>query len=435
MQVKFSKTYLTLRRRIWIAVSLVSVIPAVVLLNHFFSEYIINFYAYLILIILVILGWWVIIEILASIHKIHSQSKKTLETIGEKAPLVADEVQSLEQIINLLSNKVKSGFEDLREFGAKTEELNREVSKKVLVLSTILQANHLYSKDTPAEEVVQFLVYHLKNLLAMDVVFCALQSHSHDKLRVISALGRDSGEIERLLAEKKNISQIKKAVIVDSQNRLAVCTEWSEAIGVNNLMVAPVASKGTTIGVVGAGNKLKDFTFQKEDSEVLSLFSQNITLIWEYERVSSKVEELEIFDNLTGLYNAKMFKKRLSEEIRRATVYQRPCGFIAVKIKNYKEFQEKNEAIEAEKAVKKAAKIVKENIRPIDVGGRIFSDTLAAILIEQNKRQSQAFCDLLKEKLKESCEAKVELNLCVAESPVDGATAEEILSFAQSQIG
>ncbi|MCF7887473.1 MAG: diguanylate cyclase [Candidatus Omnitrophica bacterium] len=433
MKIDFSATHLSLKRRIWIAVSLVSIIPAVVTLNYFFGYYV-SSVATTILIFLIILGWWIIIEISRSIHKIHTQSRKTLKNIGEDAPTMPDEVQSLEEIINLLSSKVKTGFEELREFGHKTEQLNREVSKKVLILSTILQANDLYSKDTPAEEVVQFLTYHLKNLLVMRIAFCLLYSHYSDNLRVVSALGMDYKKIEEALAERKNtIENIKKMAIVDKQNRAPFHLKWAEDLDIKNLVIFPVVSKGITIGLVGVGTNRADFTFQKDDIDVLNLFSQNVTLIWEYERVSSKVEELEMFDDLTGLYNLKMVKKRLNEEIRRGVVYQRPCGFVAVKIKNYMDLQKDFGTIEAERAIKKISKTIKSVIRPIDVGGRISSDTLAVILIEKNRRQSQEVSDILKENLEKNYNEKVKLNFCVAESPINGVTAEEILSFVQSK--
>jgi diguanylate cyclase (GGDEF)-like protein len=433
MRVNFSATHLSLGRRVWIAVSLVSIIPAVVVLNYFFGYYVSSI-ATAILILLIILGWWIIIEISRSIHKIHAQSRKTLKNIGEEAPTMPDEVQSLEEIINLLSSKVKTGFEELREFGHKTEQLNREVSKKVLILSTILQANDLYSKDTPAEEVVQFLTYHLKNLLTMRVAFCLLYSHYSDNLRVVSALGIDYKKIEEALAERKNtIENIKKMAVVDKQNKAPLHLKWAEDLDIKNLMLFPVVSKGVTIGLVGVGTNREDFVFQKDDIDVLNLFSQNVTLIWEYERVSSKVEELEMFDDLTGLYNLKMVKKRLNEEIRRGVVYQRPCGFVAVKIKNYTNLQKDFGTIEAERAIKKISKTIKSIIRPIDVGGRISSDTLAVILIEKNRRQSQELSDILGENLEKNCSERVKLDFCVAESPLNGVTAEEILSFVQSK--
>jgi GGDEF domain-containing protein len=381
MKINFSATHLSLKRRIWIAVSLVSIIPAVVVLNYFFGYYVSSI-ATTILILLIVLGWWIIIEISRSIHKVHAQSRKTLKNIGEDAPIMPDEVQSLEGIIDLLSSKVRTGFEELREFGHKTEQLNREVSKKVLILSTILQANDLYSKDTPAEEVVQFLTYHLKNLLVMKNAFCILYSHYSDNLRIVSALDIDHKKIEEALTKRNNtIENIKKMAIVDKQNRAPFHLEWARDLDIENLMLFPVVSKGITIGLVGVGTNREDFTFQKDDMDVLNLFSQNVTLIWEYERISSKVEELEMFDDLTGLYNLKMVKKRLDEEIRRGVVYQRPCGFVAIKIKNYMDLQKDFGTIEAERTIKKISKTIKSIIRPIDVGGRISSDYLALILI------------------------------------------------------
>ncbi|MCF7887586.1 MAG: diguanylate cyclase, partial [Candidatus Omnitrophica bacterium] len=241
-------------------------------------------------------------------------------------------------------------------------------------------------------------------------------------------------KIEEALAERKNtIENIKKKVVVDKQNNAPLHLKWAQDLDIKNLMFFPVVSKGVTIGLVGVGTNREDFIFQKDDVDVLNLFSQNVTLIWEYERVSSKVEELEMFDDLTGLYNLKMVKKRLNEEIRRGVVYQRPCGFVAVKIENYASLQKEFGTIETERAIKKISKTIKSVIRPIDVGGRISSDALAVILIEKNRRQSQELSDILKESLEKNCSQRVKLDFCVAESPLNGVTAEEILSFVQSK--
>jgi len=57
--------------------------------------------------------------------------------MGEETPTIPDEVESLEKMIGVLSDKVKSGFEQLRDFTRMTEDLNKEVSRTVLILSTI----------------------------------------------------------------------------------------------------------------------------------------------------------------------------------------------------------------------------------------------------------------------------------------------------------
>jgi len=126
-----------------------------------------------------------------------------------------------------------------------------------------------------------------------------------------------------------------------------------------------------------------------------------------------------------------LIKARLDEEIKRSTIYQRPCGFIEVEILNYDDFREKRGMIESEKALRKMAKVFKDALRPIDIAGRTGPNKLGAILIESNKRQSEEIIENLKEKLAEICGSEIKLKFSVAASPVHGVTAEELMSFTQ----
>jgi len=426
-----SVSNLSLKRRITIAISLISLIPLIVLVYHF-SGYTITPAATIILSAIIVLGWFVVFEVFSSIIKIYARSKDALVTIGEETPAVPDEVQSLETIITLLSDKVKTGFEQLQDFTKMTGELNKEVSRKVLILSTILQANDLFSKEAPAEEVIKFLSYHLTQLLNVDLCFCNLREDLLGDMKVISSAGIDSLKLKSFIQKReKEFIRIRKIALVDANNRPSGFVNWAKDLEMGNLAVIPIISKGKIIGMVGVGSKDPNFSFSKDDLDVLNLFAQNVTLIWEHERLSSKIEELEILDYLTGLYNERMIFKRLSEEIRRAQVYQRPCSFIVLKIVDYEEYQKKFGQIEAEKIIKSIAKTFKSTLRPIDVAGRIGPNVLGAVLIESNKRESKDLCDNLKKDLKELCADKVRIAFAVAESPINGNAAQDIISFAQ----
>lgn len=67
------------------------------------------------------------------------------------------------------------------------------------------------------------------------------------------------------------------------------------------------------------------------------------------------------------------------------------------------------------------------------MGGRISPDALGAILIEKNKRQSQEIASSLDSLLKKGCSEEIELLFSVAESPIDGISATELLSFVRKQ--
>jgi diguanylate cyclase (GGDEF)-like protein len=423
---------ISLNRKVWVSVSLVSLIPILVFFYYFQQSHI-SFWSLFILPIIVFLGWGVIFKILLGIKTLSSRSRKALESIGEKAPGAIDEMQSLESSINLLTSKVKTGFGQLQGFTQKIEELNQKVSRKVLTLSTVLQANDLFSKETPADEVVKFLSYHLQQLLEGDICFCALKDDSKSELRLLVCSGLNASFMAAIVEKKgQSFLRIKKNLIVDSVNKGEGFEDIASALHMKNFTIAPIIMKGSTIGILGVANNKDGFSFSKDDIDTLSLFAQNITLIWDRERLSSRVKTLEVIDNLTGLYNERMLIIRLDEEIKRASVYQRPCGFISVELIGYEEAQAKIGIIETEKLIKKAAVVFKGTLNAVDIAGRLGPAQLAAILIERNKRQSKNIIKDLNSKLKFICQDKVNLSFSVAESPVDGMSAQELIDFANS---
>jgi len=177
-------------------------------------------------------------------------------------------------------------------------------------------------------------------------------------------------------------------------------SNWVQELSMKNIAFAPIDNKGRIIGMIGVGNNEDEFSFSKDDLEMLGLFAQNVILIWQHERFSEKIEKLEIIDYLTGLYNEKLIRTRLDEEIKRSTVYQRPCGFIELEIINYNDFRSEHGMIEAEKLLKTIAKTFKSVLRPVDIAGRTGPNKLGAILIESNKRQSQEIGEKIKNNLK-----------------------------------
>jgi diguanylate cyclase (GGDEF)-like protein len=425
---------LSLQRRIWIAVSLVSLIPLIVFL-HYLSGVYISLPAIIISIFIVFLGWGIIFEVFSSIHKIYSNTKETLKKIGADTPDIANEVQSLDSIIMMLSSKMKSSLAELKDFSRKTEELNQEVSKKVFVLSTIIQANELFSKEARPEDILQLLVQRLKEILEMQVCFCLLRDESADKFNITGYFGLDVSRIETAVERVSgDLPKLKKTIVLDKENRGSLAIPLAKELDMLNVALSPITSKGQPIGVLSILNNNQDFVFTPDELTVLSLFSQNISLICEHRKLSVKVDELEVFDYLTGLYNDKFMIKRLEEEINRAVAYQRPCGFLLMEILNLEDCQKEYGLIEAEKLVKKIAKIFKETLRPIDIAARLAPNRLGAILIEKNKRQSQTVAQNLREKLLTTFKGQLKLAFSVAENPIDGANSHELINFAASHL-
>lgn len=426
--------FLSVKRNIWIAVSLVTVIPLIILF-YYFSGYYISMLTTGILAFLVFLGWWLIFRVFSSVSKLYAVTKKTLEDMGEESLPIDDEVKTLEVVLDKLSSKIKNNLEQLKMFSEKTDELNKEISSKVFVLSSILQVNDLFSKDIPEKDILLLLMQNLKKVAQMDFVFCSLREKVSGQLKTTVCLGRDTEAVDAAVQrEEKHLSQMKRIIKVDRDNKLSVFPFDFKELETVNLALVPIYSRGRLAGIIGVGNNKEGFVFDKENIEILHIFSQNIAIVWEHKRLSGKVEELEMYDYLTGLYNRRFIVKRLEEEVKRATAYQRPCGFMLMEVVNYDAYQKEFGIIEAEKVIRKAADILKESLRAIDFIGRMGSNRLAAILIEKNRRQSRETAEELKKQVEEACDKKVKIVFSIAENPLDGTSAAELIVAAQEQI-
>ena len=225
---------------------------------------------------------------------------------------------------------------------------------------------------------------------------------------------------------------MRKTLILDESTKRNQYTNLIQHLRLKKMLFVPVISKREIIGIVGLGSSKEGFSFSEEDVEIVHLFSQNVTLVWEHERLSTKVGELEIFDNLTGLYNKKMLIQRLDEEIKRTSVYQRPCGFITVEVLDYQEYLQSQGIIPAERILKKIAKAFRSSLKSIDIAGRIDAANLGAILIESNKRQSQELLENLQSSLSQVCGDEIKLAFSVASAPIDGVCAKELIEFAKT---
>jgi GGDEF domain-containing protein len=91
-----------------------------------------------------------------------------------------------------------------------------------------------------------------------------------------------------------------------------------------------------------------------------------------------------------------------------------------------------------EMIMQEIVKVCKDNIRPIDILGRLDPRQIGIILIERNRRQCNyvrlRIKDLIYNFLKEFEPSMIEVKVVVAESPVDGTAAPQLLDCVRSEL-
>lgn len=431
---------LSLKRKLWIAFSLVTILPSFLFL-YYIKGYNLTPFTIFIAILIIFSGWWIIFEMVISILRTYSRmhSRLDLNDFNTLHLFSQDEITGLNTVIENLSSKVKSSLEQLKEFSEKTEKLNKEISQKMLTLTTILQMNELFYKNIPWEEIIKFLIPRIKDIISVDCVFFISYQQTDRNRYDINVLGADGIEVSVLQkfieSHYDDIVSLKTAIWRDSRSKNKVVDEWQKELAIKNILLKPLISFGKNIGILGVGSSKDDCVFNKDILSTINIFTNNIGIIWEYKNLLSKVEEMEVFDSLTGFYNEKFIIARLNEEIKRAQLYRRPCGFLVVEITNYEGYQKKYGIIKGEKLIKKVGEILKDIVGPIDILGRLSANRLGVILIEKNKRQSQAIAGVLKEKIRRGTIGEdVSINIGVAENPLDGVSPVELLMSIENQL-
>jgi diguanylate cyclase (GGDEF)-like protein len=356
----------------------------------------------------------------------------------------SDEIGELSNVLNQLTQRIRSNMDELKSYSEKTTQVNIEIQKKIIVLSNLMQISTLISGGSKFEEVLKIAVEKSRALANSESAFLLFKNELKDSLYMKVADGVKSDYLMSLeISSKDDIYNkafnLNKLLILDRQNSLEVnlTVDFLTKFQVKNCLAMPIFLRGMVKAVLGIANTRDNFSYNKSDIELLDIFSKQIAVAIENDILAHRLEKLEIKDALTGLYNRFFIHSRLQEEINRAIVYQRPCAFIIFDIDNFKNYRDKFGAICAESALKKVAVLIRDCITPVDRVGRTDDDEFSLILPEKNKRQAQEVAEEICRKIQAAFCIDPDSSNCftfsagVSENPLDGVEVEQLIAKAK----
>jgi len=89
-----------------------------------------------------------------------------------------------------------------------------------------------------------------------------------------------------------------------------------------------------------------------------------------------------VTDGLTGLYNQRYFKQRLSEEAERAREQGRPLSLLFCDLDHFKGYNDRLGHVAGDKALRAVAGVVLRSIRQVDLAARYGGEELTVILLD-----------------------------------------------------
>lgn len=358
-----------------------------------------------------------------------------------------DEIGELGSTLNLLTRRIRENMDELRSYGERTREINVEISKKVLIMSGLLQVGNLISQGAPLDEILKIVIEKISQVEEDSFAFLMLAEEKETlTMKVNNGLSGEvnslkfkvgSGLLGKLVLEGKTVVLDRRSAMMPDEE------EFLKVFKVKNCVLCPVVAHGRGFGIAGFGNSASaDYEFKEDDVELIKLFGKQIAIAIENDLLTNKAKELAIRDELTGLYNERFILNRLEEEILRAVLYQRPCSFLVFNIDDLGLYRQINGDLAAEETIKKIGKAIESNVTEVDRVGRLSGNSFAVILPEKNKKQANTIAEALRQRVEAFGIAGgegyprnfVTVSGGVSENPIDGVTADDLVKKATSAL-
>ncbi len=190
-------------------------------------------------------------------------------------------------------------------------------------------------------------------------------------------------------------------------------------------------------------NKLELLTRVKSLLRIKELHDQLNIKIKELESAKEQLRQLAITDGLTELFNHRYFKEHLEQELYRANRHRSEVSLIMIDIDHFKKYNDSYGHPAGDVLLRTVGKLLKENIRKIDLAARYGGEEFCLVLADTNKTAAS----LVAEKMRRLVEGyslegsspqpnngHITISLGVATFPTDAASSNELVKLADQRL-
>jgi len=162
----------------------------------------------------------------------------------------------------------------------------------------------------------------------------------------------------------------------------------------------------------------------------------------ELQRTKEELRQLAITDGLTGLYNYRYFKEQLLQELKRAQRHSLNISVAMIDIDHFKQYNDKNGHPAGDVVLKDIARLLRDNIRNIDLAARYGGEEFSLILIETDKPSAKIVAEKIRRLIEDygfayessQPDSKLTISTGVATFPEDGEDFDTLVSKADQRL-
>ena len=149
-----------------------------------------------------------------------------------------------------------------------------------------------------------------------------------------------------------------------------------------------------------------------------------------------RTERSAVTDGLTGLYNHSFFLQALRQEVLRSKRHGLRAALLLLDLDDFKQINDERGHVEGDRVLMRAAAVVREGVREIDVAARYGGEEFAVVLPETARTGATLVAERIRARIEEQFKSRrkdtprVTVSGGVATFPEDAGSVEELLRRA-----
>ena len=177
-------------------------------------------------------------------------------------------------------------------------------------------------------------------------------------------------------------------------------------------------------------------TFSDNDEKLLSLIVRAMEASMHWHTEYQNMYENAIKDGLTGLLNHKTFVDRAGEEIERARRFQHHLVFLMYDLDKFKRINDTLGHPYGDYVISTTAKIIKDNVRSIDLVARYGGEEFAVVLVNTTTEAAMTVAQRIVDNIAdynfnlEDKEVKMTISSGLSEYPNDSDRLKDLVQYA-----
>ncbi len=165
---------------------------------------------------------------------------------------------------------------------------------------------------------------------------------------------------------------------------------------------SPLIAGEKMLGCISVFHYNPDFQFTSNDQHLLTIFAQHASIAIDNAMLFEQVQEIARTDEMTGLLNRRALFEIGSYEISRAIRLERPLAVAMMDLDNYKEVNDLHSHIVGDRVLKEVSRLLRENVRNIDIICRYGGDEYVIIMPETQPLEAVRAMERVRKKLQKA---------------------------------